>query len=81
MLQGIEYKHFEQLLIRDPDLHRLVRRAVLLVPGLDKGDVYGPSGMVSSKIKRAGSPQEGYPISSIIGIKRSVCQKWLDIVR
>ena len=39
VLQSIQHKIFEQLLIADPDLDRLARRTVLSVPGLDQGDI------------------------------------------
>ena len=39
VLQCIKRKILEQLLIADPDLNRLARRAVLSVPGLHQGDI------------------------------------------
>ena len=32
MLERVEHKHFEELLVRDSDLHRVVRRTVLVIP-------------------------------------------------
>ena len=39
VLEGVEYKHFEQLLVGDSNLDRMVWRAVLVVPAIrDKGE-------------------------------------------
>ena len=67
MLQCIEHKILEQLLIADPDLdlHRQARRAVLSVPGLHQGDIYSSSGAARPEVERSVSPEQCNTIGNL----------------
>ena len=72
MLEGIQYKDLEHLLIGDPDLDRLTWRAVLTVPHLNKRDINGSPGPTRPQVEGTRSPQESYTIGCVISIERCV---------
>lgn len=80
MLEGIEDKAFEQLLVGDSDLDRMACRAVFPVPCLHKRNILGTTTTPRTKIKWSWSPKQTNAISSVVSVERCVCQEWFNIV-
>lgn len=66
MLQSIQHKALEQLLVRHPDLDRVPGRTVLAIPRLHKGDIQGTPASAGPQVEGAWCPQQADPIRGVV---------------
>lgn len=70
-----------QLLVGNPDLDRLIRRAVLEVEVLDHWHILSSSGVTTSPVVRVWSPVQGDSVGSVVAAQLLVLQERLHLIR
>ncbi len=81
MMQRIEYKVLQQLLVRNTDFDRLSRRAMLSIPVLDQWDVKGTPGSAGSHVKRPRRPQERNAVGRVVCVGWTIQEERLNVFR
>jgi len=69
MLQAIQNKILQQLLVGNPDFDRLTRWTMLSIPAFYKWDVLGTSSVTRAHVKWPGGPKETDTVGSVVGIQ------------
>ena len=81
VLQRIEDKVLEQLLVADSDLDRLTGGTVLSVPCLHQGNVQVPPCPARPEVEWPRGPHERDPVGRDVGVERGLLQEGDHVLR
>lgn len=80
VLEGVQHKVLEQLLIAHADFDGLPGRTVLLVPALHQRYVNGTPRTAGARVERTRRPQQGDTVGRVVRVQGRVLQQRLHFV-